>query len=70
MKEIPAMKRTALLATAMPTIGTPALALGNHNEKLVGLLHILVHNPGLVLIAGLVGILAVALLRNRRDREG
>jgi hypothetical protein len=70
MKEIPAMKRTALLATSMPTIATPALAHGDHNEKLVGLLHILVHNPGLVLLAGLVGILAVALVRYRLDRKG
>jgi hypothetical protein len=70
MKEIPAMKRTALLATAMPTIATPALAHGDHNEKLVGLLHILVHDPGIIVLAGLVGILTVALVRNRRDRKG
>jgi hypothetical protein len=70
MKEIPAMKRTALLATAMPTIATPALAHGDHNEKLVGLLHILVHNPGIVFLAGLVGVLTIALVRNRSGREG
>ena len=64
------MKRTALLAIFMPTIATPVLAHGDHNEKLVGLLHILIHNPGIILLAALVGILTVALARNRNGREG
>jgi hypothetical protein len=70
MKEIPTMKRTALLAISMSAIAAPALAHGDHNERWAGLSHIVIHNPGVVLLAALAGILIFAVASGMTGRAG
>jgi hypothetical protein len=68
MKGIPAMKRTALLAASVIATATPALAHGSHSEKLTGLLHVVIHNPGILVLAALTLALVLVLTRKAFNR--
>ena len=62
------MKRTALFTASIPITATPAMAHGDHSENITGLLHVIIHNPGILVLAALSLALVVVFARKSFHR--